>query len=380
MWGPSFVDIAEVRCNTPCSNGVSTVSYGWTAHATFNGTTWESRGAIETDDWVHDVDWADYDGDGDNDMVVSGTCFVRIYRNDGLDEGFLQLHQLFEYSEQRPDCWTTQVSWGDADHDGDVDVAVSGLWGLFVLRNDSDQVTDESDPNTFVREPHLVSDQEVNGMSWGDYNGDGDSDLFATAYGAAARLFASSDDGLTHVSEWAGPTNMYNAVFCHLQAGTRPSVVVVGDIVALYANQGTTLSTSAAWSKSPPAGGMYTDVACGDLDGDGTAEIVVVAREEVEGPELDPGYLRVLSATGDILWTSSEPYNGSGVDLGDINGDGFLDVVLGDDPAGASHDVPEPFQMFLYEQGAMLQLTVTEGADLASYSDIRDVQLVELPQ
>ncbi|MDE0966384.1 MAG: VCBS repeat-containing protein, partial [Candidatus Latescibacteria bacterium] len=70
--------------------------------------------------------WADYDSDGDPDLVVSGmgangTSLTLLYQN---DRGVLQIDDI--NSETLVNLHNGNLAWGDYDNDGDLDLAVSG--------------------------------------------------------------------------------------------------------------------------------------------------------------------------------------------------------------------------------------------------------------
>src|SRR3989442_9155225 len=104
--------------------------------------------------WASAVAWADYDNDGDLDLVISGRLsdvspqrpITRIYRNDG-NGVFTDIHAPLV------DVDLSSVSWGDFDNDGDLDLLVIGSpdFGSTVItelyRNDgNDTFTDMDIP------------------------------------------------------------------------------------------------------------------------------------------------------------------------------------------------------------------------------------------
>jgi VCBS repeat protein len=136
------------------------------------------------------ADWGDYDSDGDLDILVAGNIqetdgsyntVLRIYRNDGGS-----------YSETTiPGDWLdiNAATWADYDSDGDVDLLVSGnfvdpvvseiVGRSRVYANDGGVFTD-----TGVFLPAPVESLDGGGsFTWFDLDGDGDLDYFvAGAY------------------------------------------------------------------------------------------------------------------------------------------------------------------------------------------------------
>jgi len=114
--------------------------------------------------------WGDYDADGDLDLAIAGQNVpnhaTRVYRNDGgvfVDVGVSMVG------------WTgADVAWGDADGDGDLDLAVAS----FVPNvGEQTRVYLRTIGDTFV-DGGLVGSLGGNGeVAWGDADGDGDLDL-----------------------------------------------------------------------------------------------------------------------------------------------------------------------------------------------------------
>ncbi len=138
-----------------------------------NGGVFTDIGAILVGVADGSADWGDYDGDGDLDLLLTGrdessTQYFTIYRND--DGSFVDTGASlpgFDYSG---------ADWGDYDNDGDLDIAVlgssSGVSGAFIYRNDA---------GTFIDIIAGLPDDIAEGsIQWGDYDGDGDLDLVLT--------------------------------------------------------------------------------------------------------------------------------------------------------------------------------------------------------
>jgi len=114
-----------------------------------------------------DVAWADYDGDGDQDVLISGsTNFTRILRNNG-NGTFTVLNTSLARNITGP------ADWADFDNDGDLDLLVGGR----VYRNESNLLSDPA----FVDISAGLTDAQFYGpTAWGDYDGDGYPDILLT--------------------------------------------------------------------------------------------------------------------------------------------------------------------------------------------------------
>lgn len=105
------------------------------------------------------VAWADYDHDGDVDLVTGGYLF----KNDGKG----QFHPLDSFSG-------SHGAWADYDNDGRLDYYATGGAGQ-LLRN---MGNDQFEKVTFPENPHQMS----RAAAWGDADNDGRVDLFVTNY------------------------------------------------------------------------------------------------------------------------------------------------------------------------------------------------------
>jgi hypothetical protein len=148
--------------------------------------------------------WFDYDNDGDLDILVSGyddtVYFSSIYRNDSGTFTDIQAGLLGLQSDRG-------VSYGDYDNDGDVDIAIQGRTNANntdvhtkIYRNDNGAFTDIGAP---------LLNLDGGSTNWVDYDNDGALDLFVcgstdNGYNFAAKLYknvgGSFEDVLTNIS------------------------------------------------------------------------------------------------------------------------------------------------------------------------------------
>jgi hypothetical protein len=141
------------------------------------------------------VSWVDYDLDGDLDLYVANHGQAnRLLRNDGAG--------VFTDATSGPLGDTgnnTGAAWGDYDNDGDPDLYLANDGGANVLvRNDGG--------GSFADATHGPLGGGTGsgmGVAWGDYDNDGDLDLYLANFGSANHLFRN--DSGTFVDVTAGP-------------------------------------------------------------------------------------------------------------------------------------------------------------------------------
>ncbi|MFN0158615.1 MAG: FG-GAP-like repeat-containing protein [Bacteroidota bacterium] len=115
------------------------------------------------------VAWGDYDNDSDLDILLSGAGISKVYRNDGADT-------FTDIAAPLAGLWSTSGAWGDYDNDGDLDILLTGISGSgtrisTIYRNDGGAFVDAVAPLVGV---------SAGSAAWGDYDNDGDLDIFIT--------------------------------------------------------------------------------------------------------------------------------------------------------------------------------------------------------
>jgi len=151
-----------------------------------------------------DLDWGDYDNDGDLDLALAGTSdsgiVSTIYQNNGgvfvdISAGLMPLT-------------SGDISWGDYDNDGDLDLIQAGSDGVdahtILYRNGGGVFTDTEAP---------LADMSGGSIAWGDYDADGDLDLAlsgSTAGGSVSKIYRN--DSLVSNTAPAAPGGLSASV------------------------------------------------------------------------------------------------------------------------------------------------------------------------
>jgi hypothetical protein len=242
------------------------------------GLTIPNRSARQTN-------WIDYDNDGDLDVYSTDRSGDnKLFRNDGGT--FTQVFAGAGPTDARP---TVGACWIDMDNHGDLDLYLANQSGAAdaMWRNDGDSFTDVAQALGMAGPPRTKDEGGV-GCAIGDYDNDGDLDIFAPNYGHNL-LYRNNNDGtFTEVGRTLGVGVENHAV-------------------------------GADW---------------GDIDNDGDLDLSVVSYEGAVGAQTPLNALfRNDGAAGFVnVLTKDSPLNAAdhGVQLVDYDGDGALDLTLTD--------------------------------------------------
>jgi hypothetical protein len=319
----------------------------------------------------------DVNGDGYSDVVVA----AQLYDGGESDEGgaFVYLgsatglattaNYILQANEVGAQLGVSAAAAGDVNGDGYDDVIVGELlWGpldqgaIIVFYGSSAGITGSG---------RAINGTEADSRfgncvaTAGDVNGDGYSDVVAGAYHhtngqteeGKAVVYLGSATGITTTPAWTVESDQANALY-GLSVSTAGDVngdgyadVVVGGVrydagqvdegkAFLYLGSAAGLSTTAAWTaESNQIGAEFaTSVAtAGDVNGDGYSDVLVGAPL-LDNGQADEGRVFLYLGSASAL-SASPPWAQSGQPLdelgtsvsgaGDVNGDGYADVIVG---------------------------------------------------
>jgi hypothetical protein len=269
--------------------------------------------------------WLDYDNDGNLDLLIvngstrdnmkrGGDPMVTLYQNDG--------HGHFK--DVTASAGLTHRGWGmgvcvaDYDNDGFPDVYITA-WGPNVLfHNNGNGTFTDVTKSAGVGDPRWST-----GCAFGDYNKDGYVDLYVANYVAFdERKIPKRGEGCSYMTlaTYCGPMNL------------------PGEADVLYRNNGNGTFTDVTKSAGINDPGYYgLGVLFADLDGDGWPDIYV-ANDSVphflfhnnrDGTFTERGLIAGVAMSG-----NGRAQAGMGVDAGDYDSDGNLDLIV----TNFSHD------------------------------------------
>ncbi|MHC4472258.1 MAG: FG-GAP repeat domain-containing protein, partial [Planctomycetota bacterium] len=262
----------------------------------------------------------DYDADGDLDLYVVSAWKIEgrdvtVRGKNGLfrNEGGFRFTDVTEEARVGDDRWGCGVAVGDYDNDGDLDLYVTNYGPNALYRNEGDGTFTEVTESAGVGDPRWSSC-----ATFFDADGDGDLDLYVTNYVAATwEEIINADRTL----EWKGIMVM---------AGP---VGLPGDADIYYRNRG-----DGTFEDYTDEAGLadigkffgYTAVAT-DYDQDGDVDLYVANDSNPNFCYRNDGtghFADVGTFNGSALSGNADAQAGMGADAGDADGDLDIDFVV----------------------------------------------------
>jgi hypothetical protein len=297
----------------------------------FNGAARTELPVVNT----HAVVYGDVDGDGDLDLVTGNYHDnPHLFLNNGTSTPFSSVSAVDIGSDIR---YTLSVALGDLDGDGDLDLVTGndGQANRLYLNNGT------IDPFGSVSGTDISSDTgDTNAIALGDLDRDGDLDLVAGNYGQTNRLYLNNGTGdpflgVSGTDISSDPFNTRALALGDLDNDGDLDLVTgeMSQMNRVYLNNGTAAPFDSVSGLN--AGSDFdstTSLALGDLDGDSDLDLVVGNHNSFHPNRLylNSGTMDPFNGvTGQTIGTESKQTEA--VVLGDLDNDGDLDLVTGND-------------------------------------------------
>jgi hypothetical protein len=297
---------------------------------------------------------ADLNGDGHPDLVVANPCEFNNQCDLGgvtvlLGNGDGSFQAPVTYSSGGYDPFSVAI--GDVNGDGHPDLVVAN-WcqdqqcdgdyqgEVGVLLGNGDGTFQP--PVSFSSGGMLAT-----GIAVGDVNGDGFADLVVSNLYGTVTVFLSNGNGTfqSPISYSSGGVDAGSIAIADLNGDGRPDLVVgndCSDYNCTYSSVGVLLGDGHGDFQGPV---VYTSgqnqarsIAVADVNGDGYPDLVVANDPCGNSGDCGHNTATVLLGNGDGTFQAAVGYpagNAVSVAIGDVNGDGYPDMILANETCGA---------------------------------------------
>jgi len=347
----------------------------------------EAVGEAAKPAWVYAAGlvFGDFDDDGYVDAIIPGGYNTYYYV--GLPDGTL------DWATSRLAHLTLDLATGgsmaDYDGDGDLDVLITRYLATDVLlSNVGGDFVDVTESAGLSLDPHRTT-----ASAWADFDRDGDLDLWTGGYGVVddsgidhstflpgdpSKLYRYAGDGtFTDISDTLPDTAHHGYTFAggwhDMDADGWPELYIVNDFGVAYPNalfwnrQGTLVADAGASGLDVAITGM--GLASGDLNGDERPDLLMTQWDG----------LVLLESSGFDTWFDWAPVRNLkndpernqlvawGADFADVDNDGDLDANVGYGFLATEYDPPllEPDALYIQEGGIF-----TDEADAWGVADL----------
>ncbi|NOU45538.1 MAG: T9SS type A sorting domain-containing protein [Bacteroidales bacterium] len=316
----------------------------------------------DEDFWVVTTAPADYDNDGDLDIAVLGYYVVYnvsvedrliLIRNNGPVDS---TQWGFSYFYLPLDSLTTglsDLSWGDLDGDGDLDLAIGTDGRTEIYRNDAGSIALIETVLPAYWEENDQADFDLRSITWADYDNDADMDLLIpSVYDDSTYSYSTAlmrNDGANGPNGWNftrldsvfAPTIHAQSFWADFDGDQDLDLLLVNidpltenGFIRRYRNDGNGVFTGEDILGSLTV--EHGEAQWGDYDGDGDLDILVAGNIRELDSTYTPLALRIYRNDNDSfvpVEVIADPYSEGWFDFtaatwADYDSDGDMDILL----------------------------------------------------
>jgi hypothetical protein len=257
----------------------------------------------------------DYNNDGNLDILLVGPTIV-LYKGDGHGHFTDVSHEagLDKFHGNYLGC-----AVADYDNDGYDDIFVTGYNTALLLHNEQGKTFRD-----VTNESGIKTDTWSTSAAWGDVDNDGKLDLYVCSY----VQFGPKSQQLCAPGPGGGITHPIPGLL-----GACPPVLYPPEHGVFYHNDGNGHFTDVTKERGLDKGsGKDLGAAFAPFDGTGSQGLFVANDEVPSNMYVNKHghFLEIGGKSGTSRLPSGDPYGGMGVDWGDYDNDGLLDLACAD--------------------------------------------------